>query len=48
MMTQNRGMKMSFSKKTQRLLGIAFIFQAITSLISETVSDSLIDLDGVR
>lgn len=34
---------MSFSKNTPRILGIAFLFQAVASLLSETVSDSLID-----
>jgi hypothetical protein len=40
-------MNMNFSKNTPRLLGIAFLFQAIASLLSETVSDSLIDLDSI-
>ena len=38
---------MSFGKNTPRILGIAFLFQAVASLLSETVSDSLIDLDGI-
>jgi hypothetical protein len=38
---------MSFGKNTPRVLGIAFLFQAVASLLSETVSDSLIDLDGI-
>ncbi len=38
---------MDFGKNTPRLLGIAFLIQAIASLLSETVSDSLIDTDSI-
>jgi hypothetical protein len=38
---------MSFGKNTPRLLGIAFLFQAIASLLSETISDSLIEVDSI-
>lgn len=38
---------MSFGKNTPRLLGIAFLFQAIASLLSETVTDSLIVSDSI-
>lgn len=40
-------MKLNFSKNTPRWLGIAFIFQAVASLLSETVSDSLIVSDSI-
>jgi hypothetical protein len=38
---------MSFGENTPRILGIVFLFQAIASLLSETVSDSLIDLNSI-
>ena len=38
---------MNFSKNTPRLLGIAFLFQAVASFISETVSDSPIVSDSI-
>ena len=40
-------MNMNFNKNTPRLLGIAFLIQAVASLLSESVSDSLIDLDSI-
>ena len=40
-------LKMDFGENTPRLLGIAFLIQAIASLLSETVSDSLIDPDSI-
>lgn len=38
---------MSFDKNIPRFLGIAFLFQAIASLLSETVADSLIVPDNI-
>jgi hypothetical protein len=40
-------LKMDFGENTPRLLGIAFLIQAIASLLSETVSDSLIETDSI-
>jgi hypothetical protein len=38
---------MGFGKNTPRILGIAFIIQAIASLLSEQISDSLIVSDSI-
>ena len=39
--------EMISTKDTAKLLGVAFLFQAIASLLSETISDSLIDPDSI-
>jgi len=43
----NLGFKNGFWKNTPRVLDIAFLFRATASLLSETVSDSFIDLDSI-
>jgi hypothetical protein len=40
-------MTMGFSENTPRLLGIAFLIQAIASLLSDHLSSSLIESDNI-